>query len=70
MQLKTQRKQKNKKGLMVYCFRCSRLLTQPGALLFSSPDLNGQCEKIHLCLDCFSFIRNKVIDPFYNENIH
>lgn len=42
------------KGLFLYCSSCEKLLTQPGALLFSPPyKTQDITEKYHLCLECY-----------------
>lgn len=54
-----------KKDLQIKCYMCKSLITQPGALLFSPPELledNGvlidYCQKFHACIDCFQSIIN------------
>ena len=48
------------KAMVVRCNWCFVILEQPGALVFTPPDLAGQCEKIHVCVDCYErFIQNE-----------
>lgn len=35
------------------CMICEEALTEPGALLFSPPDVWSACRKLHLCNDCY-----------------
>jgi hypothetical protein len=35
------------------CDGCGDPLTEPGALVFSPPNLSGQCWKKHLCTRCY-----------------
>lgn len=42
------------------CSGCGEYLDHPGALLFSPPDEDGKCDKLHVCRDCFAL----VIAPF------
>lgn len=39
-------------GLRIVCFRCSRVLTDAGALVFSPPG-GGMCQKFHVCQRCW-----------------
>lgn len=38
--------------MLLHCDVCGRILTEPGALLFSPP-ANGTCSKWHICVTCF-----------------
>jgi hypothetical protein len=44
-----------------HCNGCGEMLTEPGGLLFSPPDVLGRVDKLHLCVDCFDL----VVAPFH-----
>jgi len=39
--------------MIVRCNWCLAILTEPGALLFTPPDNEGTCTKVHLCRECY-----------------
>ena len=39
--------------LRIRCSMCKKLLTVPGALIFSPPDREGKTYKYHICYDCY-----------------
>lgn len=39
--------------LKIECNICNKLLTVPGALIFSPPDWEGKTYKYHICCDCY-----------------
>jgi len=39
--------------MIVRCNWCLAILTEPGALLFTPPDNEGTCTKLHLCRECY-----------------
>lgn len=43
--------------LQVICDNCEKELDELGALLFSPPDKEGFCQKIHLCKKCYEGLR-------------
>lgn len=48
--------------LIVKCFRCKEELEEAGALLFGPPDdKTEQTSKIHLCVECYEYIRSKIL---------
>lgn len=47
--------------LKLKCERCKRELVEPGGLLFTPPDLNNQCRKIHLCVECCKEIVEEIM---------
>lgn len=44
----------SQEGLKITCSFCNKDLTEVGSLVFSPPDENGKCKKIHFCKDCFN----------------
>jgi hypothetical protein len=38
------------------CDVCNQPQTELGALLFSPPDKNNMCKKLHICVDCYATI--------------
>jgi len=44
---------------------CRNIIEYNGALLFSPPDNNSNCEKIHICQICYP----KLIQGLLNEGI-
>ena len=42
-----------KKPMVVRCNWCLAILTEPGALVFTTPDEAGRCNKIHVCVGCW-----------------
>jgi hypothetical protein len=40
-------------GLQIQCEKCGKILTRPGALIFSPPDMGSECKKTHLCSNCY-----------------
>lgn len=41
-------------GLIIYCSRCDKQITEPGALFFHAPEASGMCKKEHICNECSS----------------
>lgn len=40
----------------VICNRCEEEMDSPGALVFSPPDREGGCLKIHICRVCWGHV--------------
>ena len=40
-------------GLRFACKRCGRPIEHPGGLVFSPPDRDGRCQKLHFCTGCW-----------------
>lgn len=47
-----QNRMKKQVGLLINCEACHKLITEPGALIFSPPQ-RGMCGKHHLCRKCY-----------------
>ena len=47
-------------SIKVQCAGCQKELSLPGALLFSPPDMNSSCVKLHLCVTCFQPIMDTI----------
>jgi hypothetical protein len=43
-------------GLSIACCKCGDYLVEPGGLLFSPPDKQGNTKKSHLCVKCYKKI--------------
>ena len=46
-------------GLMIKCNWCKKPIEKPGGLLFSPPDKDGNCKKLHACAECYEGLAPK-----------
>lgn len=47
-------------SLKINCYRCTRELEKPGALIFTPPDEKDNCTKYHLCPDCINYVMEDI----------
>lgn len=52
----------------IVCDMCDMPLSKPGALLFSAPDRDNACLKMHLCQKCYMNVRWFVEDGWRNND--
>lgn len=47
--------------MKIQCIDCGNDLQEPGALIFSPPDKNDFCQKLHLCVDCWEVLQEDLL---------
>ena len=48
-------------GLLILCDKCTKPLSQQGALIFTPPDRFHNVKKYHLCVKCFEDFKQREI---------